>query len=87
MDAQAIIDTLAPLVPGASYEVARSVDFAAIYVPAEHIVATCMSLRDTPSLRFTALVEVTAADYLPRQPRFVVVYHLLSVTQRLRLRL
>ena len=33
------------------------------------------------------LVEVTAADYLPRIPRYEVVYHLLSVSRRERLRL
>ena len=33
------------------------------------------------------LIEVTAADYLPREPRYEVVYHLLSVSKRLRLRL
>ena len=54
---------------------------------AARLVATCAALRDTPSLRFNVLVEVTAADYLPRDPRFEVVYHLLSVPNRLRLRL
>jgi NADH-quinone oxidoreductase subunit C len=87
MDAQAIVDTLTPLVPGASFEVARSVDFPAIYVPAEHLVATCRALRDTASLRFTVPIEVTAVDYLPRQPRFEVVYHLLSIAHRARVRL
>jgi NADH-quinone oxidoreductase subunit C len=38
-------------------------------------------------LQFTVLVEVTAADYLPREPRYEVVYHLLSVPKRQRLRL
>ena len=66
---------------------APSVDFATIYVPADRLVATCAALRDTPSLRFNVLVEVTAADYFPRDPRFEVVYHLLSVPNRLRLRL
>jgi len=85
MDAQAIIDSLSPLVPGAAFEAAPSVDFATVYVPAEQIVATCQALRD--SLNFESLVEVTAADYLPRAPRYEVVYHLLSVSTRLRLRL
>ena len=58
-----------------------SVDFATIYVPADRLVETCLALRDTPALRFNVLVEVTAADYLPREPRFEVVYHLLSVPQ------
>jgi NADH-quinone oxidoreductase subunit C len=85
MDAQAIIDSLSPLVPGASFEAAPSVDFAAIYVPVDQLLATCGALRD--SLQFEVLVEVTAADYLPRTPRYEVVYHLLSVSKRLRLRL
>jgi NADH-quinone oxidoreductase subunit C len=66
--------------------VGASVDFATIYVPADHLVATCRALRDTPSLAFNVLVEVTAADYLPREPRYEVVYHLLSVPHRARLR-
>jgi len=87
MDAATIIDTLTPLVPGASYEAGTSVDFATVYVPADKLVATCTALRDTPSLQFNVLIEITAADYLPREPRFEVVYHLLSIGRRLRLRL
>jgi NADH-quinone oxidoreductase subunit C len=87
MNAPAIIDTLTPLVPGAVYEVGASVDFATVYVPPARLVDTCLALRDTSSLRFNVLVEVTAADYFPRDPRFEIVYHLLSVPNRLRLRL
>jgi len=87
MDASAIIETLTPLVPGAAYHVGASVDFPTVYVPAERLVDTCRALRDTPSLAFNVLVEVTAADYLPREPRFEVVYHLLSIPNRARLRL
>ena len=87
MNAASIIDTLTPLVPGAAYEAGNSVDFATIYVPAGSLVETCRALRDTPSLRFNVLIEVTAADYLPREPRFEVVYHLLSIPHRQRLRL
>jgi len=85
MDANGIIESLTPLVPGAAFEAGASVDFATVYVPAEHIVATCAALRD--HLTFEVLVEVTAADYLPRAPRYEVVYHLLSVAHRQRLRL
>jgi NADH-quinone oxidoreductase subunit C len=87
MDAAAIIDILTPLVPGASYEVGRSVDFATVYVPADKLVETCLVLRDNPALQFSTLLEVTAADYLPREPRYEVVYHLLSIPTRARLRL
>jgi NADH-quinone oxidoreductase subunit C len=84
MDAQAIIDSLSPLVPGASFEAVPSVDFATIYAPADQIVAACQALRD--SLNFEVLVEITCADYLPRVPRYEVVYHFLSVSRKLRLR-
>jgi NADH-quinone oxidoreductase subunit C len=87
MDAPAIIEILQPEVAGASYEVGKSVDSPTLYVPADTLVATCLVLRDHPRLRFNVLVEVTAADYLPREPRFEIVYHLLSVPNKLRLRL
>ena len=87
MDAPGIINALSPLVSGAAYDAGASVDFTTIYVPADRLVETCTALRDTPSLGFNVLTEVTAADYLPRDPRFEVVYHLLSVSRRQRLRL
>ena len=87
MDSSSIINTLTSLVAGAPYEAGSNVDFATVYVPADKLIATCLVLRDTPSLRFNVLVEVTAADYLPRDPRFEVVYHLLSIPNRVRLRL
>jgi NADH-quinone oxidoreductase subunit C len=87
LDPSAIIDILQPLVPGAALEAGRSVDFATIYVPADRLVETCRALRDTPALDFKVLTEITAADYLPRDPRYEVVYHLLSISKKLRLRL
>jgi NADH-quinone oxidoreductase subunit C len=87
MDAHSIIDALTPLVPGASYEAGKSIDFAAIYVPADKLVETCRVLRDTPSLGFNAFVEITAVDYLPHEPRYEVVYHLLSMAHKHRVRL
>jgi len=74
-------------VPNASFEEAPSVDFATIYVLPEHLVETCRALRDNAALRFTTIIEVTAADYVPRNPRFEVVYHLLSISRRDRLRI
>jgi NADH-quinone oxidoreductase subunit C len=86
MDSAAVIATLTPLVAGASFEVGKSIDMPTVYVPADRLVETCRALRDAPSLRFTALIEVTAADYFPREPRYEVVYHLLSIPNRARLR-
>jgi NADH/F420H2 dehydrogenase subunit C len=44
------------------------------------------ALRDEPELAFHLLADVTAVDYLGRQPRFEVVYHLYSLTHGHRLR-
>ena len=86
MTATEIIAALTPLVPGASFEEAAAVDFATIYVSADRLVETCRALRDADALKFTTVIEVTAADYFPRQPRFEVVYHLLSIARRGHLR-
>ena len=87
MDASAIIDSLTSLVPGASYEAGTSIDFPTVYVPVDRLVQTCAALAETPSLGFNVLIELTAADYLPREPRFEIVYHLLSIPNKRRLRL
>lgn len=88
MDASAVIAALSPLVPGAVYEAGDSVDMPTIYVPAASLVDTCRALRDSQSLRFELLVDVIGVDYLPREPRYEVVYHLVSIpfTRRLRLK-
>jgi NADH-quinone oxidoreductase subunit C len=87
MNSAALIESLGRVVPGASYEIGTSIDFPTIYVPPARLVETCAALRETADLRFDFLVEVTAVDYLPRDPRYEVVYHLVSTSNRLRLRL
>ncbi len=47
-----------------------------LYVDRAHLLDVCRLLRDDPSLQFAFLADVTAVDYLPRTPRFEVVYHL-----------
>ena len=87
MDSSAIINILQTAVAGAALETGASIDMPTIYVPADRLVETCKALRDLPSLGYEVLVEITAADYFPREPRFEVVYHLLSIGNRTRLRL
>jgi NADH-quinone oxidoreductase subunit C len=79
MHTQAIIDALNGLVPDGSVEAAPSADgMPSIYIAREHVVEVCRALRDTPSLRFAFAADMTAADYMPREPRFEVVLHLAS---------
>jgi NADH-quinone oxidoreductase subunit C len=87
IDAPALVDLLTPLVPGAAIETGRAADHPTIYVPADRLVDTCVALRDAPELRFDFLADVIGVDYLPRAPRYEVVYHLVSLAHRHRLRL
>jgi NADH-quinone oxidoreductase subunit C len=73
--------------PADTFEVDASADgHPTIKVAPEHLVDACRALRDAPALRFAVCVDVTAADYYPREPRYDVVYHLLGPATRLRLR-
>ena len=90
MTAEEVIAMIAPAVPGATYEALASADFAVtptIVVPREHLVATCRALQ-MAGLEYIAFSDVTAVDFHPnRQPRFDLVYHLVSPHRRARLRL
>jgi NADH-quinone oxidoreductase subunit C len=56
-------------------------------VPRERIVEISRFLKEDPELTYDMLVDITAVDYLPRQPRFEVVYHYLSLPNLYRVRL
>jgi NADH-quinone oxidoreductase subunit C len=50
------------------------------------IVKIVSFLRDDERCRFWSLIDITAVDWPGRERRFDVVYHLLSPTQNLRIR-
>jgi NADH-quinone oxidoreductase subunit C len=58
-----------------------------IWVPRHLLRETAALLRDIPELAFNYLSDITCADWYPREPRFEVVYHLLSMSHKERLRL
>jgi NADH-quinone oxidoreductase subunit C len=58
-----------------------------VVVSRERLLETIRSLKQDPKLDFDFLSDITAVDYLDRkQPRFEVVYHLLSLGKKHRLR-
>lgn len=61
-------------------------DMTAI-VDKDQIVEMCEYLRNDDKMSFEMLADLTVVDYLQRQPRFEVVYHLYSMTHKHRLRL
>lgn len=52
----------------------------------ERIVEVLQRLKDDPEFRFHQLIDLCGADYPDRERRFDVVYHLLSLTRNLRVR-
>jgi len=59
---------------------------AVVSVGREQVLDALRVLRDDPQLGFDALSDLTAVDYLPREPRFEVIYELNSITHHHRLR-
>ena len=50
-----------------------------VLVDRARILEVTRSLRDLEGLPFNFLIDLTAVDYLGREPRFEVVYHLASI--------
>lgn len=72
----AVLDLVRQAAPSAVIEPAEAVDMPTAYVAREHLVEVFRTLRDHPGLQFSFLVEITAVDYYPANPRYEVVYHL-----------
>jgi len=52
----------------------------------DQIVEVLQGLKDEPEFRFQQLIDLCGVDYPERPLRFDVVYHLLSLTKNLRIR-
>ena len=57
-----------------------------IYVDRAHIREACVSLKEDAACPFNFLSDVTCVDWYPSEPRFEVVYHLLSIPKKERVR-
>ncbi len=58
-----------------------------IWIDAPAIREACDLLRTDADLKVNFLSDLTCVDCYPREPRFEVVYHLLSIPRKERLRL
>src|SRR5512135_1636416 len=56
-------------------------------IPRESLLPVAQLLRDDPSLSYEVLLDITALDWLPDEPRFDVLYSFLSMQNRARVRL
>ena len=55
-------------------------------VKKEHVVQVLEFLKSEPDLAFDLPVDLTVVDHYGREPRFEVVYHLLSIKHKHRIR-
>jgi NADH-quinone oxidoreductase subunit C len=58
-----------------------------IYIERSALREACVLLRDDPKCAFNFLSDVTCVDWHPSEPRFEVVYQLLSIPKKERVRL
>ena len=58
-----------------------------IYVDRANIRGACGLLKDDPDCTFNFLSDLTCVDWYPAEPRFEVIYHLLSIPKKERVRL
>lgn len=58
-----------------------------VIIKKDDIVETCKFLKDNPGLSFDFLSDLCGVDYMGREPRFEVVYHLFSISRHHRIRL
>jgi NADH-quinone oxidoreductase subunit C len=87
MNSTALLEILQRALPG-GVEPAPSIDLhTTVYIPRDAVAAAARTLRDQADLSFRFLAELTAADFWPREPRFELVYLLVSPANRLRLRM
>jgi len=62
-------------------------DELTVWVDRSDIREACALLRDNSDCPFNFLSDVTSVDWYPSEPRFEVVYHLLSIPRKERVRL
>ena len=62
-------------------------DLPTLEIPPELITPVCTRLQQREETPCEQLTDLTAVDHSPRRPRFVLVYHLLSLAANRRLRL
>jgi NADH-quinone oxidoreductase subunit C len=90
MDAAALADALKTCLPGCGVEPLPALDQPTLAVPTDALVSVALALRDRPEFRFVLAVDIAGVDFLPREPRFEVNYHLIApdreVPERVRLK-
>ena len=80
-------ELLRATIPEAVEQVSAPHGDATILIRPESLKSVMEFLKNDSRLQFDLLVDITAVDHLGRKPRFEVVYHLLSLANKRRLRI
>ena len=87
MDASVTLSKLTKRFPGSIIETHSYRGDDTAVVKKEDILDTCTFLRDDEALLYNFMMDLTAVDYLGKEPRFEVVYHLYSLKFNKRVRI
>jgi NADH-quinone oxidoreductase subunit C len=87
MSTNVTLDKLSKQFPRSVIETHTYRGDATAIVRREDILAICKFLRDDPELAYNFMMDLTAVDYMGKEPRFEVVYHLYSLTKNQRVRI
>ncbi len=87
LESNSSLRKLRELDPGAVEEALAFRGEVTLFIRREKLRHTAEFLRDDADLAFSFLADLTALDHYPNEPRFEVVYHLLSLKNVERLRL
>ncbi|MBO0753977.1 MAG: NADH-quinone oxidoreductase subunit C, partial [Bradyrhizobiaceae bacterium] len=80
-------EAIAAALPGAVTGHAVTNGELTLNVNAADIVTVARFLRDDPRCAYVCFIDVTAVDWPQREPRFDLVYHLLSPSRNHRVRI
>jgi NADH-quinone oxidoreductase subunit C len=87
MNASVTLKKLAERFPGSVVETHSYKGDDTAVVKKEDILAICTYLRDDDTLLYNFMMDLTAVDYMGKDPRFEVVYHLYSLKYNRRVRI
>jgi NADH-quinone oxidoreductase subunit C len=87
LKARPALKTLLAKIPQAVNAARLDRDELTIEVGRSWLREACAVLRDDPEARFNFMSDLTCVDLYPAEPRFEVIYHLLSIPNKQRVRL
>ena len=87
MEPEKIIETLRQRFEGQVVESGTAHGQTWAVVKRDSLAGMCRFLKEDPDIKMDYLIDITAVDWLPKTPRFEVVYNMHSMRHGSRLRL